>query len=423
MKIRSFVSLWLFVLASLFVAENTALAQESAEADSGEASGLNAALGDKLSLKVGAGIRSSFRMGENEGDGNNWGTDTNLDNARLYFSGSAFDFLRMELNTDVGNAQGFEDPSSTFEEAGNMRILDMIGKVELHDYFNVWIGRMLPPSDRSNLSGPYYLNAYDFPYVQFSYPNIFQGRDDGISYWGQFKEGLFKWQLGVFEGFTGRGAGEPNDEDNLLYTGRLTLNLLDPEPGYYNSSTYFGDKDVLAFGVAGMHQRDAVGTQADPRDYTGFSLDFLFELPLTEERVGKISGLTDGVFTLESAYYDFDLDDAAEVDPAGNFTPLGSQGESYFVLVSYLVPYQIGYGPMQGRPQPFFRYLDYRRSTQGKAALSALNQGALEEGFDAGMHYVIDGHNAKFTLAYQQRDRGRGQNKLDTVLMGIQLQM
>lgn len=37
----------------------------------------------------------------------------------------------------------------------NFRILDAIGQIELHDAFNVWAGRMLPPSDRANLAGPY----------------------------------------------------------------------------------------------------------------------------------------------------------------------------------------------------------------------------------------------------------------------------
>ncbi len=402
------------------VAQETATSEAESAAE--EPSALSDALGEKLSVKVGAGLRSSFRMSENEAGGNHWSTDANLDNVRLYFSGSALGFIGFELNTDIGNAQGFEDPTSTFEEAGNLRILDAVGKLEMHDYFNIWFGRFLPPSDRSNLSGPFYLNAWDFPFVQFGYPNIFQGRDDGLAVWGQLKEGMFKWQLGVFEGFTGRGTGEPNDEDNLMYTGRLTLNFLDPEPGYYNSSTYYGDKDVLAFGLAGMHQRHAVGTTADPEDFNGYSVDFLFEKKLTKEWVGDIPGLTDGVLTLEAAYYDFDDSDAAEVDPAGAFTPLERQGESYFMLVSYLIPQETGFGPMQGRFQPFFRYLNYRRSSKGKAALSALGQGALEEGIDGGLNYRLDGHNARFTLAYQMRDRGAGMSDLDTVLIAAQLQ-
>ena len=32
------------------------------------------------------------------------------------------------------------------------------------------------------------------------------------------------------------------------------VDVLDPEPGYYNSSTYYGTKDVLAFGAVLHHK-------------------------------------------------------------------------------------------------------------------------------------------------------------------------
>jgi hypothetical protein len=411
-----FVLCCVFLSTLLFFPRHRLSAQEETAEPEADALNvedpLNIELGEKLSVNVGVGMRTSLRFGEKEAAGDNWSKDINLDNMRLYLSGAALGFIGFELNTDIGNAQGFEDGTTTFEEAGNLRVLDAVGKLDFHDYFKVWFGRLLPPSDRSNLSGPFYLNAWDFPYVQFGYPNIFQGRDDGVSGWGQAGEGKFKWQFGVFEGFEGRGVGEPNDEDNLMYSGRLVLNLLDPEPGYYNQSTYYGEKDILAFGVAGMHQTDAVGTAADPEDFTGYSFDFLFEKNFEDF----------GVLTLEAAYYDFDDNGASVQDPNGVFTPLARQGESWFVLVGYLLPQEIGYGRVMGRLQPFFRYLDYRRSKKGKAALTALGLGALEEGFDAGLNYILDGHNARFTMQYQQRDRGRSQSKLDTILVGTQLQ-
>ena len=34
------------------------------------------------------------------------------------------------------------------------------------------------------------------------------------------------------------------------------MNLLDPEPGYYNQSAYHGEKDILALGVGGQIQKN-----------------------------------------------------------------------------------------------------------------------------------------------------------------------
>ena len=52
--------------------------------------------------------------------------------------------------------------------------------------FDLWVGRQLPPSDRSNLDGPYYLNAaWSFPIVQsFGNLGISAGRDDGVAIHG-----------------------------------------------------------------------------------------------------------------------------------------------------------------------------------------------------------------------------------------------
>ena len=155
-------------------------------------------------LSVGAGLRTSYSaVGDGAPNGGSSSNNFNIDNARLYFNGQGHKYLKFEFNTDIDNAQGFQDPTfpiaGSYDEAGNMRILDAIAKFEVHDLFNVWVGRMLPPSDRSNLSGPFYLNAWDFPYVQFGYPNIFQGRDDGVAIWGQWGGGVLKYQIGAFE--------------------------------------------------------------------------------------------------------------------------------------------------------------------------------------------------------------------------------
>lgn len=63
----------------------------------------------------------------------------------------------------------------------DIRVLDGIAKFQFNDLVNIRAGRLLPPSDRSNLSGPYYLNAVDYPFVQ-NYPAIFAGRDNGAAF-------------------------------------------------------------------------------------------------------------------------------------------------------------------------------------------------------------------------------------------------
>ncbi len=42
----------------------------------------------------------------------------------------------------------------------------------------------------------------------------------------------------------------PNTNGNPEFVMRLVANLLDPEPGYYNASTYYGEKNIAAIGFS-----------------------------------------------------------------------------------------------------------------------------------------------------------------------------
>ena len=362
-------------------------------------------LDDHFKVKLGAGIRTSIRATEDSApDGDTFSKDFNLDNARLYVSGKALDYIGFEFNSEIVSDEG---------GAEDFEVLDAVIKFEPHEFFNIWAGRFLPPSDRSNLSGPFYLNAYDFPFVQ-AFPAKFAGRDNGVATWGQLDGGKFKWQAGVFEG----SNGAVNKQDNPLFSGRLVLNLLDPEPGYYNASTYYGAKDILAIGVTGMFQENSVGTLdaggdvRESNNFTGFNIDVLFEKKLGSDTL-DIPFLTDGVVTLEGAYYlydDDDLDEDAQNLLLGE-TVSGDrnrQGESFLVLGSFLFPQEIGAGVVRGRLQPYFRYQKYDRSS---------NTG-LEAVIEPGINYILDGHNARISAFYQNLDVQNGSSSDSFVLAG-----
>jgi hypothetical protein len=370
-------------------------------------------------IKVGAGLRTSYnRIEGGAPNGSDWSNNFNLDNMRIYLSGQGRENIGFELNTDIRNAQ-FPEFGGTVggETGGEVRILDAVVKFKLNDSVNLWAGRFLPPSDRSNLSGPFFLNAWSFPYAQFGYQNIFQGREDGVALWGNLAEDRVKWQFGVFEGRDSKfGAGSPSPspvgagtgEDDPMFSARVVVNLLDPEPGYYNSSTYYGEKDILALGASIMHQRNAVGAATDARNSTNWNIDVLFERKLDNC----------GVITVEAAYYNFDDGDAESVDPAGIFTPLGRQGDSHFVLVSYLIPGSVGIGNLDGRFQPYVRYLDYHHDF-GTAAAGAF---VFDDGIDIGLNYIIDGHNARLTAVWEQRELGAANRTIDAFRIGAQVQ-
>jgi hypothetical protein len=239
------------------------------------------------------------------------------------------------------------------------------------------MGRFLPPSDRANLSGPYYQNAWNYPGTVNGYPSIYAGRADGAAVWGQINKGQFKYQAGVFTVDPTVPIGQ------AIYALRMVYNFLDPEPGYYNSSTYYGAKDVLALGGALQYKKTA--DPAGDKKLLGFNFDLLFERKITAD-----------VLTLEGAYYDFDQ---------GN--DLANQGRSFFVLASWLFAAKAG----PGRLQPMAR-LQYAAPPAGGTGIRTI---------DGGLNYILDGHNARVGMVLQNTAPAVGAN-MTTVQLGIQIQ-
>ena len=167
------------------------------------------------SVSVGGGLRAGASWGDGD---DNYG----LNNVRLYINGTVGP-ASIEVNTE-SSADGSELDAT---------ILDAVAKLSVSDSVNVWVGRFLAPSDRANLSGPYYGNVgNDHARASSFYMNGNQqaGRDDGLAVWGNIGGDMnLKYQVGIFDGA---------DADDQMIAGRLVLNLWDDEDGYYNASTF-----------------------------------------------------------------------------------------------------------------------------------------------------------------------------------------
>lgn len=256
-------------------------------------------------VSVGAGVRASFDV--TDPDVGKKVEDFNLDSIRLYVSGSVTDQISFMFNTEYKGSPPAGDNS--------VQILDAAAQFHFSDQLNIWAGRFLPPSDRANMYGPYYSNQWGVynDGVQDGYPSVATGRDNGVMYWGQF--GMLKASAGAFDvpGTVGTS--------NKVYAGRLQVDLWDPEAGYYLNGTYYGEKDLLAFGIAGQ-------TSDGNKAYSG---DFLLEK--------KLDATGGGVVSVEAEY--------AKYDHFGGYDPNETENDGWYGLASYLFPQVIGYGKFQ----------------------------------------------------------------------------
>jgi len=316
-----------------------------------------------VKIKIGAGMRISTKILSDDTPDKQYSYDTDLDDARIYMTGQVNDKLGIEFNIVYDSSN-----------SSSMRVMDAVAKYHINDSLNVWAGRHLPPSDRSNLDGPYYIVSYEYPGLVSRYPAIFAGRDDGVMINGEILEeaGRLKYAVGAYKGLT----SAPNVDGNLLYAGRLTYNFWDPEPGYYTTSTYYGDKDVLALSVVSQYQTDGVANGAN---YKAANVDLLME-----------KNFDFGTITLEGAAYTYDLDGAS------------GHGDAYMGLIAYLFPNKVG----PGQFQPHVRYQDFQGSQK----------------LDAGVNYVIKGHNMRFSLIYSSIETS-GSDTTSQVLFGGQFQI
>ena len=351
-------------------------------------------------ISIGMGVRTNFTTKEDaSASGGQWSNTFGINNARIYINGKIHKYVGFEFNTECFNcpnsgANAGPGNQNTFGSNSNMGVLDAIAKFEFNELVNLWVGRMLVPSERGELNGPYYHAVFDgfrTPLNQSDFSTNFgaggaglYGRDNGAVFYGKVHPGGTHLQYigGVFTGLQSSGGalGGPNQRNNIKYAGRITWNLLNEEknPGYYTSGTYYGTLgDILAFGAGGEYQNTSAGTATNQSVYGNFTGDVLFEKVLPDK----------GVVTFNAEYKRYWAQDlaATQVGGAGGCFCMFN-GTSVTAYALYLFPQEIGIG----RFQPYGRYTFVN---------SVYNQGVDE--FEGGVNYVIAGHNARISAYYR----------------------
>ena len=324
-------------------------------------------------LTVVVGIQGSYV--HNAPDGGTAVDQFPLNHLRLYFSGDITKNFSAMVNTDY-------DSSSN-----KIGVLDAVGQFHTSPMFNVWFGRFLPPSDRANLYGPFYSNEWAVytDGVQDGYPFVFQGRDNGIAYWGDFKAGVtkIKVSVGAFDGASATG------DSSVIWASRVQLDFWDAENGYYLNGTYYGDKNLLAIAGATEVQAGKTATTAD----------FLMERKV----------LHGGAFTIESEF--------SRYNRLGGYDASYAKSEGGYGLASFLFPKPIGIGKVEALGK--FALAEY---TGGIGAPSS-NPSYRQKTTEADLGYVMKQFDAR-VIAFGKYTSFNGvqPNYWDAGL-GLQLQL
>ncbi len=349
-------------------------------------------------ISVGIGIKTRFTAAENQSaDGQSYTKSFELTDSLIYINGRLNKSLGFELNTQCFNCQ-VGGGGNTFGGNSQIGIVDAIAKFEFNQYVNLWVGRILVTGERSEMTGPFFHGMFETykmppPPADFS-ANFGPGgaglynRDNGATFWGQIDPpiGHLQYAVGVFSGLRSSATTGSNPAGSLLYAGRLTYNLLNPElnPAYYTSGTYLGTAgDILAIAVGGSFQKSGAGSFDHRSDFASFTTDLLFE---------KLFGhnMDKGVFTyyFEWKRYWANYNDAAFGAPVGDCFCM-FRGHAYTTYGMYLFPQEVWIGKFQ--PYGRYTFAQPERST---------NRSEVE----AGVNYIIDGFSMRISVYWQYGD-------------------
>ena len=316
-------------------------------------------------VTVGAGLRTEF-----ESTTPTAGSTTNqflLDDVRLYISGPVTKDIKFMFNTDYDGA------------TNKIGVLDAVAQIDIAPELHIWAGRFLPPSDRANLYGPFYAHQWGVytDGVQDGYPFVFQGRDNGVMYWGQFAKKV-KVSVGAFDGKSATGNPE------VLGAARVQIDFWDQEDGYYLNGTYYGDKNLLAIGGATQYQNG----------HTASTIDFLMERKLPNG----------GVVSVESEYSNYNR--------LGGYDATYAKSQGAYGLASYLFPKKVGIGKFEILGK--YAKADF---THGRTA--NYDQKTTEVNFN----YVIKQFNARVMTFYRDTRFNTLKPNYWQAGVGLQVQM
>jgi hypothetical protein len=319
-------------------------------------------------VSVGGGVQTSFVHTEND-DADS--TDTfPLNSVRLYVSGTAAPKIKFMFNTEYNGA------------TNAVGVLDAAAQFEMSPMFNVWVGRMLAPSDRANLYGPYYAHHWSTftDGVQDGYPFIAAGRSNGALYWGQF--GKVKASIGAFDGAT------QTPDDTVVGAARVQVDFWDQEAGYYLNGTYYGDKNLLALGGA---------VQWQGSDKKAYNVDFLLER--------KVPG--GGVYSVEAQWNKYDF--------LGGYSPDYGVNDGGYILGAYMFPQLVGAGR--------FEVLGKYAKARFRDGLTLLNPDYDQKTTEINLNYVIKQFNARVMVFFKDTRFDAVRTDFKQVGVGIQLQI
>ncbi len=226
---------------------------------------------------------------------------------RFMVGGTLYKYFEFFFDTDYPNLfknDSADTQAGTFKNAPGLNIQDAFITFNplatsgstlfgLITQLKVDAGFMLPPGPHNGLESAaklyttdYFVNTFRRSIFNDSDPlgSVTQspvGRDLGIQVRVQGLGGHVEIRGGAFQGVRDNPVPGPpaevGDYNLFRFAGRVQLNVLDAEPGFFYQGTYLGTKKVLSVGAFYDFQKQP---SSGPASYTYYGFDAILDLPL-----------------------------------------------------------------------------------------------------------------------------------------------
>jgi hypothetical protein len=219
---------------------------------------------DTVNFRLGITSQFQFDTIDNP-DTPDWTTNLFARRLELFFAGQVAKNVTFFVETVAANV-GKTLPSG--KNIGFAAIVqDVYAEIHASKALMIDAGLMRTPFSRNGLEAVSTFLPIDYGPFTFERDPITQssvGRDTGFQVRGYLLSDRLEYRAGAFQ-----GARDPQSDNALRYTGRVQLNLLEPETNFLYSGTYLGTKKVLAVGAAFDKQSQ----------YHGYDVDAFTDVP------------------------------------------------------------------------------------------------------------------------------------------------
>jgi hypothetical protein len=228
----------------------------------------------QVQIKVNDDVNFKFGvLGQFQGD---WLEDPPADDTqqnlfirriRLLFGGQVAKNVSFFVETDAPNLG--RTVAGVKNITPQLIVQDAYGEVKFHNALALDVGLMFVPFSRNSVQSAATLLPIDYGAYTFAMSAATQstvGRDTGVQAKGYFLANRLEYRIGAFQ-----GARDERSHRSFRYTGRVQVQLLDPEPaGFFYAGTYLGARRVAAIGGAFDRQED----------YSAYDVDAFVDYPI-----------------------------------------------------------------------------------------------------------------------------------------------